>query len=105
MKSLVQFIQESNIDENCNAGQASNGVTLTPDNAGEYEKKLNAILNKKGYFAHATKGGSIEIYKKGDRMAMKNLKAAVYSDDYISWGPNEKTLKPTLEAVIKSVFC
>ena len=83
---------------------APNGVTLTPDNAGEYENKLNAILDKKGYFAHATKGGSIEIYKKGDRMAMKNLKAAVYSDDYISWGSNEKTLKPTLESVIKSVF-
>ena len=52
---------------------------------------------------HATRGGSIEIYKKGDRKSLKNLKASIIATDYINWGPNSG-LKDKLESVIKDAL-
>lgn len=81
----------------------SSNTYITPDNADGYVQKLNKVLDRKGYFAHATKNGSIEIYKKGDRKALKNLKASIIATDYINWGPN-KELKDKLEHVIKEAL-
>lgn len=90
-------------DDDTNKKSAKSNTYITPENADGYVQKLNKVLDKKGYFAHATKNGSIEIYKKGDRKALKNLKASIIATDYINWGPN-KDLKDKLEPVIKEAL-
>lgn len=65
-------------------------------------EELTKRLKVKGYYACVT-GGSIEIYRLGDRKAFKNLKAAIHCKDYISWGANEN-LKPRLEKFILNVL-
>lgn len=90
-------------DNDAKKKSAKSNTYITPDNADEYVQKLNKVLDRKGYFAHATKSGSIEIYKKGDRKALKNLKASIIATDYINWGPN-KELKDKLEPVIKEAL-
>lgn len=69
---------------------------------GEYFNKLNELLGQKGYYA-VQKNDSAYIYKKGDRQALKNLKAAVHQSDYIDWGGNNN-LKSILEPIIKQAF-
>lgn len=76
---------------------------ITPENSEGYVRNLNKLLDKKGYFAHATRTGGIEIYKKGDRKSLGNLKASIIATDYISWGPNED-LKDMLEPLIKEAL-
>lgn len=81
----------------------TNSTYITTDNVDGYVQKLNKVLDRKGYFAHATRSGSIEIYKKGDRKSLKNLKASIIATDYINWGPNGG-LKDKLESVIKDAL-
>ena len=76
---------------------------ITPENSEGYVRNLNKLLDTKGYFAHATRTGGIEIYKKGDRKSLGNLKASIIATDYISWGPNEN-LKDMLEPLIKEAL-
>lgn len=76
---------------------------ITPENSEGYVRNLNKLLDVKGYFAHATRTGGIEIYKKGDRKSLGNLKASIIATDYISWGPNED-LKDMLEPLIKEAL-
>lgn len=90
-------------DNDAKKKSAKSNTYITPDNADEYVQKLNKVLDRKGYFAHATKSGSIEIYKKGDRKALKNLKASITATDYIDWGKNSD-LKDKLEPVIKDAL-
>lgn len=78
-------------------------IYITPENSEGYVRNLNKLLDKKGYFAHATRTGGIEIYKKGDRKSLGNLKASIIATDYISWGPNED-LKDMLEPLIKEAL-
>ena len=76
---------------------------ITPENSEGYVRNLNKLLDVKGYFAYATRTGGIEIYKKGDRKSLGNLKASIIATDYISWGPNEN-LKDMLEPLIKEAL-
>lgn len=61
-------------------------------------EELSKRLRIKVYYASVT-GSGIDIYRLGDRKALKNLKAVVNSKNYIDWGANEK-LKPILEKFI-----
>ena len=74
-------------------------IPLTPQNTEEYAKRISKVLEPKGYYVRSMLSGSIEIYKKGDRAALKNLKASVQSTQRIEWGPNGH-LKSTLEPII-----
>lgn len=94
--------EKKNAEEAKETNQKPN-IYITPENSEGYVRNLNKLLDKKGYFAHATRTGGIEIYKKGDRKSLGNLKASIIATDYISWGPNED-LKDMLEPLIKEAL-
>ena len=66
----------------------------------DYFDEINAALNRNGYYAHLTTSGSIEVYEKGKRISMKNLKASIIDADYISFGPNVD-LKDKITSIVK----
>lgn len=70
---------------------------------GQFEA-LQKALDRKGYYVHRTSSGSLEVYKKGDRKALKNLKAAIsYSEGGVSWGPN-RDLEKSLGGVVNEAL-
>lgn len=67
-------------------------------------EELSKRLKIKGYYAYAYANASgIEIYRLGDRKGLKNLKATIFSKNYISWGANEN-LKLRLEKFLVEVL-
>lgn len=96
-------VQEKKEISNESSNKSKTNTYITPENSEGYVRNLNKVLDKKGYFAHATRTGGIEIYKKGDRKSLGNLKASIIATDYINWGPNEG-LRGRLEPVIKEAL-
>ena len=66
----------------------------------DYFDEINTALNSNGYYGHLTTSGSIEVYEKGKRISMKNLKASIIDADYISFGPNVD-LKDKITSIVK----
>lgn len=66
----------------------------------DYFDEINAALNSNGYYGHLTTSGSIEVYEKGKRISMKNLKASIIGADYINFGPNVG-LKDKITSIVK----
>ena len=66
----------------------------------DYFDEINTALNSNGYYGHLTTSGSIEVYEKGKRISMKNLKASIIDADYISFGPNVG-LKDKITSIVK----
>ena len=68
----------------------------------DYFDEINTALNSNGYYGHLTTSGSIEVYEKGKRISMKNLKASIIDADYINFGPNVG-LKDKITSIVKEV--
>lgn len=66
----------------------------------DYFDEINTALNSNGYYGHLTTSGSIEVYEKGKRISMKNLKASIIDADYINFGPNVG-LKDKITSIVK----
>lgn len=66
----------------------------------DYFDEINTALNSNGYYGHLTTSGSIEVYEKGKRISMKNLKASIIDADYINFGPNVG-LKDIITSIVK----
>lgn len=66
----------------------------------DYFDEINTALNQNGYYAHLTTSGSIEVYEKGKRISMKNLKASIIDVDYMNFGPNV-SLKDKITSIVK----
>lgn len=66
----------------------------------DYFDEINTALNSNGYYGHLTTSGSIEVYEKGKRISMKNLKASIINADYINFGPNVG-LKDKITSIVK----
>lgn len=66
----------------------------------DYFDEINAALNRNGYYAHLTTSGSIEVYEKGKRISMKNLKASIMDVNYMNFGPNVG-LKDKITSIVK----
>ena len=66
----------------------------------DYFDEINTALNSNGYYGHLTTSGSIEVYEKGKRISMKNLKASIIDADYINFGPNVG-LKNKITSIVK----
>lgn len=66
----------------------------------DYFDEINTALNSNGYYGHLTTSGSIEVYEKGKRISMKNLKASIIEADYINFGPNVG-LKDKITSIVK----
>lgn len=66
----------------------------------DYFDEINTALNSNGYYGHLTTSGSIEVYEKGKRISMKNLKASIIDADYINFGPNAG-LKDKITSIVK----
>ena len=66
----------------------------------DYFDEINTALNSNGYYGHLTTSGSIEVYEKGKRISMKNLKASIIGADYINFGPNVG-LKDKITSIVK----
>ena len=66
----------------------------------DYFDEINTALNSNGYYGHLTTSGSIEVYEKGKRISMKNLKASIIDADYINFGPNV-CLKDKITSIVK----
>ena len=66
----------------------------------DYFDEINTALNSNGYYGHLTTSGSIEVYEKGKRISMKNLKASIMDADYINFGPNVG-LKDKITSIVK----
>ena len=69
----------------------------------DYFEEIKSALNFKGFDAHLTTNGSIEVYEKGKRKSMKNLKASIQTVDYIDFGPNTN-LKDKITSAVKEAI-
>ena len=69
-----------------------------------YEDVLNKALNIYGYKAHATIGGSIEIYELRARRALKNLKVAVFASNDMDFGLDEEIRRELEQRIIKAIL-
>ena len=66
----------------------------------DYFDEINTALNSNGYYGHLTTSGSIEVYEKGKRISMKNLKASIVDVNYMNFGPNVD-LKDKITSIVK----
>lgn len=114
MKSLSEFINESsNISESSESYEVQmnkRAVREVPkrirfdEDMDKYVNAINKAIRYMGYVAYeAPSGYGIEIYQKGARKAMKNLKAAVIANDYIDFGPNADLVKQLAGPIFKAI--
>ncbi len=69
----------------------------------DYFDEIKSALSFKGFDAHLSANGSIEVYEKGKRKSMKNLKASIQSADYIDFGSNTN-LKDKITSAVKEAI-
>ena len=81
-------------------GKPSGGGSNKRNQIKDYFDEINTALNRSGYYAHLTTSGSIEVYEKGKRISMKNLKASIMDVNYMNFGPNVD-LKDKITSIVK----